>query len=267
MDIFTFQSYKAVLRASIKENQSQRGYKSQLAEAAGCQRAYLSQTLNSHVQLTPEHALNLADFWGLPALEKEFFIELVNYERAGSEKLRQYSLQRLTKFREKNSNISLRLKKPGIQDPSLQVSYYSSWHFSAIHILLTIPGYNTVESLAKKINLREDVVRQALGTLKALGLVKQNGPQWTSVSFDLHLSKDSPMNTWNHSNWRQRAVLDSQSPNSQGTHFTSVYSMSQSDFEKLKGELLKFIERSRQLALASPEEKLVSFTCDLFAVC
>jgi hypothetical protein len=101
-------------------------------------------------------------------------------------------------------------------------------------------------------------------TLKEMGLVEQAGLAWKPISFDIHLAKNSPMNSIHHSNWRGRAVLDSQVMSSTGTHFTAVYSMSQTDLEKLKEGLITFIESTRKTALASPEEKLVVFNCDLF---
>ncbi len=266
MEIFTYQTYKSALRGQIRANQAVKGYKSKLAEAAGCQRAYLSHVLKTHVQLTPEHALGIAHFWGLGPLEKDYFLELVNRERAGTLSLRKYCEERLAEMRLQNANLSARLKRPGIGEQKLQTLYYSSWHYSAIHILLTIPGFQTTKAISNHLRLSEELVREALITLKEMGLAEQAGLVWKASSFDIHLAKDSPMNSINHSNWRGRAVLDSQVKSSTGTHFTGVYSMSQEDLERLKAELIKFVELTRKTALASAEEKVVAFNCDLFEV-
>ena len=62
-----------------------------------------------------------------------------------------------------------------------------------------------------------------------------------------------------HSNWRQKAV-------SEGVHYTSVYSISQKDYQHLKEKMLDLIEYSRKVVGPSKEEELICFACDIFAI-
>jgi uncharacterized protein (TIGR02147 family) len=266
MSAFQHQDYKNVLREKIHENQGVSGYKGKLAEAAGCQRAYLSQVLSSHVQLTPDHAAGLALFWGLSALERDYFMELVNHARAATPALRRLIESRLEVMKDKQNSVSGRIGKPRIESIQLQSQYYSSWHYSAIHILITIAKYRTPSAIAERLSLSEDIVAAALTVLEQMGLAKRAKGGWIPVSFDLHLPKNSPLTNVNHMNWRTRAVQNAQRDGTDAVHFTAVYSLSEKDFQLLRTRMLQFISETRDVALSSSEEDLVSFTCDYFRV-
>ena len=58
------------------------GYQRQLSEAAGCHTSYLSQVLADKAQLTPDHAAGLAVFWQWNETASEYFLTMVQLERA-----------------------------------------------------------------------------------------------------------------------------------------------------------------------------------------
>ena len=266
MTIFDFSDYKKFLSFKIKDNVAWVGYKGKLAKAAGCQRAYLSQVLNSHVHLTPEHALGLTSFWSLKDRECDFFLELVNLARAGTVELKKHIQNKMALMIDSQKTVSGRISKPKIASFQLQAKYYSSWHYSAIHILLTISKFNTVSAIAERLSLSENIVANGLGTLSQMALATKENGIWKSIGFDLHLPQNSPFTTMNHQNWRLKALLNSQREIIDGIHFTSVYSLSETDFSTLKEILLQFIAESREKALNSKEEDVFSFSCDLFRV-
>ncbi len=109
MDVFTFDDYKKYLRHQVAHNRDIRGYQTNLAEAAGCQRAFISQVLTSHINLTPDHAAALCSFWRFSDDESDFFMDLVALGRAGTEKLRGNLNRRLSKIKKQRENISHRL--------------------------------------------------------------------------------------------------------------------------------------------------------------
>ena len=81
---------------------------------------------------------------------------------------------------------------------------------------------------------------------------------------DLHLAKDSLVNSVNHMNWRLQADDDSKKLNTKGVHYTSVASLSKNDYEVLKAEILALIDRSQKLIANSKEEKIAIMTIDWF---
>jgi uncharacterized protein (TIGR02147 family) len=266
MIVFEHNDYKDVLNFQIAENRERRGYRSELSEAAGCQLSYLSQVLHSHVHLTPDHAAGLADFWGLDSDERDYFMELVNIARAGSQKLKAILLKRLAEIRERHENLAKRYKKKNAVSPEDQAVYYSSWHLSAIHILLTIPEFRTAPQIAKRVGLPLPMVLESLEQLAKIGLAIKKESIWHPGHSDIHLAKDSVLTAMNHSNWRSRALLDAYKRDSGGIHYTAVHSLGRTDFEKLKDMVLRFIDQTRAVVRPSAEEELACMTLDWFVV-
>ncbi len=235
--------------------------------AAGCQRAYLSQVLNSEVHLTPDHAAGLAEYFGGSSNERDYFLELVNHARAGGPILKKIIQERLRKLKAKNESVTGRLSKPKIDKSDFQIMYYSSWYFSAIHILITISKFRTISAIAERLNLSRNIVSSALLFLAEAGLAEKRGESWNAISFDLHLPSNSPLSSINHHNWRAQAVQKSrQASGSDNIHFTAVYSLSQKDFLKLRTRILDIVSESREIALKSAEEDLFSVCFDAFSV-
>ena len=196
MKIFDSFDYKKVLKADISENKDEYGYKSKLATAAGCQKSFLSQVLNGHVHLTPEHALGLARFWKLSERERDYFIALVNFGRAGTKELTDYLKEKLVLMKREHENLGKRFEAPALSlKEDLASTYYSAWHFSAIHIGLTIPSLRSTAKIAKRFHLSEELVQDTLQQLKNLGLAEKRADgSWIATKKSLHLSSDSIFN-------------------------------------------------------------------------
>lgn len=263
--IYSFSNYKDYLREVIKANSAVRGYKTLLAKAAGCQLAYLTQVLNSKVQLTPDHAIGLSSFWQLGELEQEYFFLLVDLDRAATPLLKNHLKQRLAKIKDQVENIGRRLRKPEI-NTKWQEQFYSSWHWLAMAIAVTVPKYQSAEALSARLHLPADFTVRTLQKLESMGIIKNDRGRWKPLLQDFHLPKESFFTAANHANWRERAVFDSQQKNSSSLHYTSVYSLSLADFEKVKAELHAVIDKTRAMILKSPEEELAALTLDWFIV-
>ena len=74
LTIYEFEDYRQFIRHQLEANKQQRGYQSVLAKAAGCQPSFFSQAVRGQVQLTPDHAVGLADFWQLDSHQTDYFL-------------------------------------------------------------------------------------------------------------------------------------------------------------------------------------------------
>ncbi|MGK5082274.1 TIGR02147 family protein [Bdellovibrionota bacterium FG-1] len=263
---YSFTDYKEYIHAQIQAHSAERGYRSRLAEAAGCQMSYLSQLLHGTVQLTPDHALGLCSFWGLGENERDYFLELVHLARAGTRALKGLIAQRLEQMKKRAENLADRFNQPRVAEGVREVQYYSNWCYSAIHILTTIPAFQTVRAMAQRLFLPESFVEESLIRLEAMGLVRFHSGRWLATQAQIHLPKESLLNVMNHSNWRQRAALSAQLHQPGSLHYTAVHSMSREDYERIKDDLLRLIDQSRKVVTDSKEEELVNFNCDWFVV-
>ena len=263
MSTFTYTDYKKYIRDKIELNEGERGYQGKLAEAANCQKSYFSQVLKGDTNLSLDQAMGLVEFWNLNERETEYFLELVTLARSSYPPLIKVIKEKLRNLREKYENQT---KSAGASEIIVdnQWLYYSQWYWSAIHILVGVPGFQSVSAIAKGLSLDELLVEQALQILKQQGLVEQEKNRWIIRPGHRHLAAESHLNSMNHGNWRQRAVLDSQRPKSDSLHYTSVHSHSRKDWEVIKQVFLDGIAKSRSIIRPSANEEMSCLCIDAF---
>lgn len=266
MSVFDFDDYKEFLRGQAKENQEARGYKSAMAAAAGCQRSVFSQVLGGKMELSRDHAAELSRFFALSPDEEEYFVLLVDLARAGSKRLVSLIRRRLGELKMKRVQPSARIAEGNILDAERRTLYYSSWYWSAIHILTSIPEYQIAADISRRLELPLGLVQKTLASLETMGLVKSSGRKWVATKKLIHLASDSPLNEINHSHWRLRAIQDIQRSGDESIHYSSVCALSRADYERLKGMLMEQVMKERELIVPSDEEELYCLSHDLFRI-
>lgn len=265
--IWSCKQYREVIEDRIKATE-EKGYKSKLAAAAGCKGSYLSQVLSGTIHITPEHAYRMTQFWGLTPSESEFFLLLVHHDRAGSRELRRYYSEKLRVMRQDAQDIakSMHAESTTISHPELSVKYFAQWYPTAIHLLLGIPGFQSIEAICKRLHLSESIVRETLELLVNLNLAETRNGLWTLLKNDIHLPKDSPLAALGHSHWRYRAMGFPQGDESLQLRITSLNSVAHADIPRLREVLFEAVEKFRKIARLSAEEELVCMNLDFFRI-
>lgn len=102
--IFTYINYKIYLKALIRNTPGYgHGFKSKIAKHLGCQTTYISQILNKDANFSLEQVEDLNELLGHSREESQFFRLLVQWERAGTVKLKnaiQYEIKEVLAKRE-----------------------------------------------------------------------------------------------------------------------------------------------------------------------
>ncbi len=266
VSIYTYSTYKAFLKARISIEKENWGVMTKLAKAAGCQRPYLSRVLSGEAHFTPAQAYALARFWKLSEDEAEYFLGLLEVERAGSADYREYWKRKNSELKRKHENLSHVVDRTPASNDENDLTYYSSWYWTAIHILVSIPEYQTEKAISEKLHLPQQQVKNILQTLHGWGSVRFEKGRWKFGAREQHISKASPLSIFHHSNWRQQAMIEAQRRSSTSIHYTVVQSLSREDYERVKEVVLGCISKSAAIAGPSREEKLMCFACDLFEI-
>lgn len=267
-NVFEYTDYKAYLRALIKKSEV-RGFSSRLAEAAGCQKSYLSSSLSGKSHLLPDQIYGIADALKLSEDERDYLILILDFQRANVPAYKKFVLRKIQDRQSSWKDLKNRLKQPALVPPaseSLLQNYYSNYLYAALHIAVSIPALQDLKALVKYFGLPEVLVISHLRQLLVMNLVRNEGAHWIWNSGDLHLPKDSPWIQAHHSGWRMQALNDLTLRNPDSLHYSIVQTLSHKDIEKLRFEMVKWIQEFRKVSGPSAPEDLMCFNLDFFSL-
>lgn len=264
--LFDFVDYKSYLSAKLGAKSARRGLKSALAKALFCQPAYISQVLNDHAHFSLEQAYDLNEFLGHTKEESHFFILLLQRDRAGKKNLKSYYSEQIQEVLNRRMSLTKRLGTQNTLSEEDKNTYYSSWHYLAIHIALSVPYLQTKEALVQYFQLPLKKVLTILEFLVSVGLAQQVGDKFTTDNSLIRIGSESSHIQKHHSNWRNQAVDSLDREDLYDLHYSAVFSLSQSDIRKLKDKMLENIKEYVSVIRESKEEEVYSLCLDFFSL-
>jgi len=265
--VFELDQYKDILVKKIESNRDVRGYQKKIATACGCHTSFISQVVNSHLHLTPDHAANLCHFWGLTELESEYFSNLVDLERSSSVVLQKKIKSRISTLKKRNKTLSERLVvDTESEENSAKEYYYSSWQIMAIHVCCSLPKKNTASNISDRLKLPIEFVNRTLNELCQRGYLDELDDGYHVTDKDLHLKSDSSLVCNHHRNWRSFAMSKFGEDSQESIHYSTLFAMSRADYNKLQQMMIDFINDSRDIVKSSKEEELYYLNLDFALV-
>ncbi len=242
------------------------GLKTRYAEFIGCKTSYLSKILRGDASLTLEQAFITNEYFRHNKLESKYFITLVECDRAGTKKLKDYFASELEHIKQQKFNLKNRIDKGDELPVQMQQKYYSSWFFSAIHMILALPDQASVKQISARLNLPEPLVVEIIDFLLQSGMVSQSRGKYMHANDRTYLSRASDFIQQNHMNWRTQALQSVEKNLSTDLHYSNVMAISKKDYENIKEILIQAIVNSRKLIGDSKEEDVFAMTIDCFKV-
>lgn len=266
-NVFDYKDYKSYLETFIKSQpKAGRGVRMALAHHISCPVSHISQILNGKSHLSLEQAESVNEFLGHTQEEAQFFFLLVHLSRAGTVALKKRLNQQIQQVLEKRLILKERLGVKQSLSKEDQLVFYSSWVYGAIHVMLTIPEFQSKESIGKYLGLSLKRTAEILDFLKSVGLAvqKENG-RFDIGTSRIHLGSDSPFISKLHTNWRMKAIQSLENENANDDlHYSSAISISNADIQIIKSHLIKCIEEIKLIIRDSPAEGAHSFNIDFF---
>jgi uncharacterized protein (TIGR02147 family) len=264
--IFSFENYRLFLKNYIKELPKAHGTLKAWAEHLNVHTTLISQVMTAKREFTEEQAFDLTEFLGLSSMEKDYFLELLRFERAGSAKLKSHHKAKLTELSTKALKLSERIeteRKLTEQECSI---FYSTWLYSAIRLCCSVGDGQTIDDLSEKLQIPRPQVLIVLDFLRETRFVKLEGAKYTIGSQYTHLGKDSPYLNRHHSNWRVKALQKMDHVTDQELMYTAPFSISKKDFPILREHLVGVIQEFLKTVKASEGEIVACFNMDLLKI-
>jgi uncharacterized protein (TIGR02147 family) len=265
MNIFDIESYKLALNKLLEiRRKSQKGLSRKLAEHLGVHPTMVSQVMTGTKDFTEEQMILVCEFLGVPKLESQYLLILLQQERAGSKKLKDYFQEQLGLVRKQALQVSQRVHKDRQLTELEKSIFYSSWLYPTIHLLTTLDKKIRFEEICQKLSLSEGKTREILDFLIEIQMVVETDGLFYSGPASTHLEKNSPFLVKHHTNWRLKAIQASETLSDQELMYSANISVSRKDFEAIREEFMQVIQRFVGTVGASPAEDIAQFNLDFF---
>ena len=109
---------------------------------------------------------------------------------------------------------------------SNEALYYSSWVYSAIHILMTIPEFNSVKKIAEALRIRFSEAEVGLKILEGIRVVRAKGEKWMLEKNHIFISNKNALAQYYHSSWSDRLNSSLSVVNPEHVRYTGIHSIS-----------------------------------------
>lgn len=265
--LFDYQNYKDYLRDALEtRSEKKRGERSRLAAFVGCHTAYVSQVLNGDAHFGLEQGEQINRFLGHSRDQSLYFLLLIQFTRAGTQTLKKIFEEQLRDLKEKQFVLKDRLEFKRTLSREDQATFYSSWHFGAVHVLVSVPGCHTERGISDYLALPVVRVNEILQFLVSVGLVNHKAGHYEIGTTHIHLEHDSPMISKHHVNWRLQAIQSLDRQNPKDLHYSSVITASREDADRIRGALVQAIEEVRAIVKPSKDEEGFCYAVDFFGL-
>ncbi len=206
VSIFDFFDYREYLTSWVKSHGLKaHGLKTKMAVQVGISSTLMSLIFKGEKSLMPEQAIILCEYLGLNELETDFFMLLVDKDRAGTQILRNRIQKSLNKILTQAKQVSSRVKKDAELSEEKKAIFYSSWIFSAIRNLTAIDGFQNPQTIAEKLQLPIKRVTDCLDFLVENALCIKNKDGFSYGPAVTFIPRDSYFVNQHHRNWREKS--------------------------------------------------------------
>ena len=265
LEVYGFSDYRSYLKAWIEAARAQgTSNLSRLSEAISVHTSFLSHVLAGSKNLSFEQAAEICEALNHTSHEREYFFALLQIERAGSQKLKKYWLDKKQSLIDERAKVKSRVGEHSELSAEDRAIFYSSWIYVAVYVATAINDGQSLDQLADRFNLTRAKAEEILTFLVQIGVCERDGGVYKTGESVVYLTNDSPLVVKHHTNWRMRGIQKMDTRESSELFFTSPMSMSLTDFARIREILSKGIESALAICKDSPAEEVVCLNIDFF---
>lgn len=267
VSIFDFDDFRKFIARSFKSKE-RKGYgqSTKLAHHLGVHSTFVSQVLKGRKSFSDEQALEVGKFLNLTTLDMNYFLLLVQFDKAGTKNLKNHLAAQLAELKRTSEQIVNRVQRETKLSEEMRATFYSDWVYSAIRLSTLIPGHGDIESISKRLFLSTEKTKNVIDFLLRAGLLKIEKEKLSIGPLSTHLEAASPWIKAHHSNWRQQALNSVSQGQETSLHYSSPMTLSKKDVQKIRELLIESIKQVDRIVGPSPSEELMCLNIDWFKV-
>jgi uncharacterized protein (TIGR02147 family) len=245
-----------------------RGAHQSMAHALGIFPSYLSLILRGDRNLNLDQGMLLANHLELKKIERRYLMRVIELDRAQTKQLKEEIESELEEIRLSENQISKKVEREEFalsMDDSTR--FFSSWAYSAIHLMAAITPILNPATVARKLKLDVTEVKGIFDFLIRTGLWKKEDRRIILGTNFIHLDHLSSLINHHHMNWRLKSITHHQSLDKEKElAYSLCVALSTEDALKIRSVLLKAIENIRKTSDPSPSEVLYNLNMDWLKV-
>ncbi len=255
------------MRDWISNQEKSHGLYRKISESLNMHTTLVSRIVKGDQHFSFEQSVELADFFQLNELEKDYFLCMVELARAGSFKLEELKRLQLKKLKKLSLETQRKLKKHTLQLSESDLGiFYSHWHYSTIRLLTSIEKFQTKIEIIKLLDLTEERFDSVMDFLLDKNLVVIENDKFIVGPQHTHINKLSPMIPRIHTNWRQKAIEHYDKLKESEFAYTCPVTIDKKNIELIRDKLSDFVAEFQDSVNSSQPEKLMCLNIDWFKV-
>lgn len=270
MTVFEAKNYVDYVRMSLRGGlpSRPRGMIKAVAQSIGCHSTFISQVLSGRGHFSHEQALLFCSHFKLSEEESEFFIDLLNRDRAGTSEASLHFQRIINRKILERRSFQKRNRLQSVLRENQEVKYLASWIPSAVYGAVHISELQTAKKLSDYLNIDTRVAEETLASLQGLGLVSLKKDRWVPTEHDLHISKDSAFAGHYHGSWRLKTAsrLAELPRTIHQTHYSSVFAISNQVAEEIREVILRNLTDIRKKMVSASSEQLFVLCLDFYPI-
>lgn len=265
LNIFEFSDYRSYLNDWLTAAKSQKTFNlSRLAEVASVHPTFLSHILAGTKHLSLEQATLLSEHFGHTKLEQDYFIILINLDRAGNEPLRKYWLEKKSQIEFQKNKLGQRFEKHRELTQEQRAEFYSSWIYVAVWVATAVENKQSISQIAERFKISREQAETVLMFLAEAGMCVEKEGYFSMNESHVHVPNESFFVTKHHMNWRMKAIQKMDTRAESELFFTAPMSIAKKDFLLIREKVTRMIKEIVDTAKDSQAEDVVCLNIDFF---
>lgn len=265
INIFNYSNYREYLTIWLQEAKNNKSFNlSRLADVAQIHPTYLSHILAGTKHLSLEQAALISEHLEHTKLEQDYFFILINLDRAGNKKLKDYWLEKKSLLEKEKNKLSQRFEKHKQLNQEQRAIFYSSWIYVAVWATTAINNRQSLSQIAERFDITKDRTEEVLTFLLETGLCTEKNGLYSMGEVHVHIPNESPLVVKHHTNWRIKAIQEMDSRTDNELFFSAPMSISLEDYKKIRERINKLITNVVDIAKGSKAEDLACLNIDFF---
>ncbi len=262
--LFSYTDYRAYVKDQLGHAGTRSGRKKSAADFLRVHTTYISQIVAGKAHLNLEQAELFNEFFQHSNDEGEYFLLLVMLERAGTKRLRDRWAEKIENLLTRRMQIKERIgAKQGISRENHE-QFYSTYIYGAIHVLMSIPGFQNREAIAKALRIPQSQANEMIDFLLKIGILIEKGAKIIHGPNHIHLGNDMLALKKHHQNWRLHTIQNLDFAKKDGLHYSAAVSLSEKDAAQIKEIILSQLKENLSTIGKSKEEVAYVYAFDFY---